>query len=138
LQRRRHLHGQPSKFSGIKDISWFHPEGRPFNEDEWDNPNCQALGYVLEGSAIEEMAQDGKRLVGDTLCVLINAQFHDVTFKLPIHQSSNPWALVLMTTLNRPKLGQIWEGGNSFLMPDHSVSVFVLYQTASSRKIMQR
>jgi len=133
LQRRKYFHGQPSKHSGIKDIMWFHPEGREFSDEEWNNPSNQALGYVLEGTAIEELAKDGKRRMGDTLCVLINAQFHEINFKLPEHQSNNPWALILMTTLNRPKLGQVWKGGESFAMPDHSVAVFVLYETKYAR-----
>lgn len=113
----------------MKDITWVHPEGREIREDEWNNPSCQALGYVLEGTGIDEMAEDGKRIIGDTLCVFINGQFHDVMFKLPYHRSANPWALLLMTTLQHPKIGQIWQEGEEFNMPDHSIAVFCLYQT---------
>jgi len=140
LQRRKHFEGKPSIYSGIKDITWFHPEGREFREDEWNNPQCQAMGYILEGTSIDELSKDGKRIIGDTLCVMINAQFHDINFKLPFHRSGNPWALVLISTLNRPKLGQIWQEGEEFNMQDHSVAVFVLYSTRarsrSERRIM--
>jgi isoamylase len=41
LQRRKHLQGRPSPYSGLRDISWFHPEGRELSQDEWNNPSLQ-------------------------------------------------------------------------------------------------
>jgi len=40
----------------------------------------------LEGSSIGELSERGEPIVGDSLCVLINAQFHDLQFKMPYHR----------------------------------------------------
>ena len=90
--------------------------------------------YVLEGSSIDEMSVDGKRIIGDTICVLINGQFHDVKFKLPYHRSGNPWALLMMTSRNHPKLGQLWQEGEEFMMEHHTLAVFCLYQSKTRER----
>ena len=129
LQRRKHFHGTPSKFSGIKDISWYHPEGRDLTAEEWNNPSNQSMMYVLEGTSIDELSQDGKRIIGDTLLVLINGQFNDVKFVLPPHRSRYPWALLMVTSQKHPKLGQLYNSGEEFNLQDHSMAVLCLFQT---------
>lgn len=72
----------------------------------------------MDGQAISELSETGNKIVGDTLLILLNAQFQsilffhfiidlspsfslffelfpDVLFKLPSHQSGRPWQLLL-------------------------------------------
>jgi isoamylase len=90
LLRRKHFEGKIME-GGLRDITWLHPDGREPNEQEWKDPSNQAIGYILEGTLIDEMSDDGKRIVGDTLLILINAFFHKIEFKIPFHRTAKPW-----------------------------------------------
>jgi len=126
LQRRKFL---GSNKDGLKDITWLSADARPLTTEEWNNPSLQCLTYVLEGSVISEMSEKGKPIVGDTLCVMINAQFHDVQFKLPFHRTAQPWELIVNTHRgsNIPT-GSLWQPGEQFLLVHHSLVLFRLYK----------
>jgi glycogen operon protein len=108
------------------NIKWVHPDGREFSAEEWHNPANQCLGYIMDGTSIQETSESGKRIEGETLLVLINAQFHDVQFTLPINRSGNPWRLLLSTSRN-VKQGHLYEFGEKFPLQDHSISVFSVF-----------
>jgi glycogen operon protein len=134
LQRRRFFAG--AKDGQGKDITWYHPDGREFTQADWNDTNLRSLGYVLDGSRIDEMTEDGLKVVGDTLLVLINGGFHDVPFKLPEHHSRR-WTLILSSSRRlKQRVGQSWESGDSFVMEDHSLSLFRL--TARAPKNLPR
>jgi len=87
------------------------------------------MGFTLEGSAINEMGENGETIMGNTLCVLINSQFHEVNFKMPFHRTSEPWTLLFFTATGGMKMiGQVWQGGESFALEDHSLALFVLHK----------
>jgi len=126
LLRRKHFDGKPSKHSGLRDISWWLPDGREPTEKEWNDPNCQSLGYIMEGTSIVELSKEGLRIIGPTLLVLINAQFHDVGFSLPKHPSQHPWKLLLITDRElKDCIGQLFYSGE-FLLKHHSLALFQL------------
>jgi len=128
LQRRKFFLGHASKYSGIKDIVWFSPDGRDMSDAEWHSNHSRAIGYVMEGASIDEMDQSGKRIIGNTLLVLINGAFNEVTFKLPFHRTNEPWSLMLTTTrkMNHHH-GNYWQGGETFVLPDHTMALFKLH-----------
>jgi len=127
LLRRKFL-GLSAK-DGLKDIVWLNHEARSLTTEEWNDPKIQCLTYVLEGSVIGEVSSNGKEIVGDTLCVLINAQFHDVQFKLPFHRTAQPWELVLNThRASNVPIGSLWHGGEMFPVIHHSLVLFRLYK----------
>lgn len=87
------------------------------------------MGFILEGNAINEMGENGETIVGNTLCVLLNSQFHEVHFKMPFHRTSEPWTLLFFTATNGMKMiGQVWQGGEDFALEDHSLALFVLHK----------
>jgi isoamylase len=127
LQRRRFLSGNPVGISGSKDITWFNPSGAELSHDEWHSPSTQCIGYILEGSAINQVTERGKSVVGDTLLVLINAQFHDVKFSIPEHFTQKPWTLILTTSLrDKDKTGYRYEAGDEFDVQHHSLALFII------------
>jgi len=126
LQRRRHLRGE--SYKGVRDITWWLPEGREPNDGDWSDAGRQCLGWVMDGSAINELGEDGNRINGETLLVLLNGQFQDIKFRLPTHPSARPWQLVLSTDRsNRTKFGSVYQPGEDYYMKDHSMSIFVLH-----------
>jgi len=137
LQRRKYFEGRASSFTGLKDITWFHNEGRPMREEDWHNAHLHAMGYILEGTAINELSQKGETIRGDTLCVLINAQFDSVTFKMPFHKASQPWTLIFYTGTDGMSLAsQAWNGGEEFQMEHHTLALFVLSKHRRKGKVL--
>lgn len=134
LQRRKYFHGRPDE-TGMKDITWYHPDGRDLNSDEWSNPSIQSFGYVLEGNGIDELSSQGEKIVGDTLCIVINGNFHEVPFKLPVHSTSFPWCLLFSSSLkDESLLNTQFQEGDIFKMEHHSIALFYLYKPKSLRK----
>eukprot|EP01113_Clastostelium_recurvatum_P046009 TRINITY_DN799_c0_g1_i1.p1 TRINITY_DN799_c0_g1~~TRINITY_DN799_c0_g1_i1.p1 ORF type:complete len:760 (+),score=208.26 TRINITY_DN799_c0_g1_i1:140-2419(+) len=128
LQRRRFFHGDRSRFSGLKDILWKHPDGRAMEDREWDDPNCRSLLLVMEGSSIDEMGEDGRRVIGNTLCILINADYKDVAFELPKHPKGQKPYLMLFNTADEeiPQMDKFYRGGDRVTLMDHSMMVLAL------------
>ena len=97
LRRRRFFQGRPIRGSGIKDISWFEPSGKEMDDAAWNNPAARCLGFRLEGSAIDEVDEEGNPVVDDTLFVMLNANPESVVFHLPPHEPGARWERVLDT-----------------------------------------
>lgn len=138
LQRRRFFRGESSKFSGLKDIIWKHPEGRNLEQHEWHDPNLRAILILMEGSSIDEMGEDGRRIIGNTLCVLINADHKPVTFVLPMHpKNRKPYCVVFNTAEEQlPSQDTFFRPGDKVTLIDHSVMLLQLKASInySSRK----
>ena len=79
LQRRRFFNGRNTRTPGIKDLTWFHPDGKEMTEGDWNNPQIRYLP-CLAGDAIEEVDEHGEQIIDDTLLILLNGHFEPVTF----------------------------------------------------------
>lgn len=69
-------------FDYILYISWYLPEGREPNSGDWGDHGRRCMGWILDGHAISELSEVGTRITGDTLLVLINAQFESILHNL--------------------------------------------------------
>jgi glycogen operon protein len=129
LQRRKFLRGHLEGPYHLQDVTWLHSDGRPFSEEEWQNPKHQTLMFVLEGDAIRQMDSKGQMVRGDTLCVCMNAQFEDVCFKMPFDRKTRPWCLLLTTSSHqKEQVGHLWHGGEKVVLQDHSICVFRIWR----------
>jgi glycogen operon protein len=136
LCRRRHLRGDIDQHKNMRDIIWYLPEGREPAGHEWHDKNRQCLGYVMNGNAITDLSAMGVIHTGPTLLILMNANFHDVNFRLPTHIGpTDPWQLVLSTDRSlRSKVNTVFAPNTEFLMKDHSISIFQLSQKREVRR----
>jgi len=126
LQRRRHFSGEVSKRG--RDISWFLPNGNEPNSGEWTDSGRRSLGLIMDGNAIGELSEAGGKIVGDTLLVLLNGQFENISFKLPQHSSDRSWQLILSTDRAlKSKVSAIYSPNEQFIVKDHSIAIFVLH-----------
>jgi isoamylase len=113
LRRRKFFQGTPVLDSRIKDLTWFHPDGKEFGEDEWQKQSFYAFGLLLAGNAIAESDERGNRVIDDTLLILFNATTQRCTFTLPAEPAgyqeepeSRRWQLVLDTREAIPQAGK--------------------------------
>jgi glycogen operon protein len=85
LKRRTFLSGRRP---GTSDVLWLRPEGGEMTDADWNDGTRRAIGMLLDGDAISEHDVHGRRIVGDTLLVVINTSDADVKFAMPLVHGS--------------------------------------------------
>jgi isoamylase len=93
LGRRTFLSGRRP---GATDVLWLRPDGQEMVEADWADADRHALGVLFDGEAIPETDAHGRRIVGDTLLILLNAGTADVRFMLPRKKGSR-WERLIDT-----------------------------------------
>ncbi len=130
LKRRKFLQGRRIRGSEIKDISWFSPVGREMTDEEWNSDYVRCLGVRLAGDAMMERDQRGHAMTGETLLILLNADYQALDFILPAHKKASHWSIVVNTaTRNRGDRGRrksFFRGGRPFTIEGRSLAVFSL------------
>jgi isoamylase len=95
FQRRRFFKGRPIR--GVKDISWLAPSGEEMDEAGWDAGFVKCLGVRLAGDLIEDLDDDGNKIVGETVLILLNAHHEPISFTFPVHQPERHWERLVDT-----------------------------------------
>jgi isoamylase len=119
LKRQTFLNGHRP---GASDVLWLRPEGGEMTSAEWSDPSRRALGMLLDGEAIHESDDRGRRIIGDSLLVLFNTGDPAVAFTMPGRQGGI-WALELDTANPATAAGSLFAGPRVALT-GRSVMVF--------------
>ena len=98
LRRRKFFAGRRIHGSDVKDLTWFHPDGREIGDEDWHPSFIQGLGLRLAGNAMNETDERGERIVGDTLLILLNGHDEDAPFVLPSTANGGAWQVCLDTS----------------------------------------
>jgi len=97
LRRLRFLHGNSTCPRGIKDITWFAPQGNEKTPDQWNDPLARCVGVLLNGRAGPTIGADGLPIEDDLLLIIFNAHHDVVEFTLPTLPIEAQWTRVLDT-----------------------------------------
>jgi isoamylase len=125
LRRRTYFQGRPIRGAEIKDVSWLRPDGNEMSEEEWNNESVRALALWLAGAAVDLKDEQGNRVIGDTVVIMMNSSDEPVEFKLPPTIESRRWEFVLDTA--RPQVAPGRErrrGGRSYRLVGRSMAIF--------------
>ncbi len=116
LRRATFFRGKTGSWSGLKDVAWFHPDGREMTEDDWADGELGTLGARFDG------VQDGPEPIG-VLLVLLNAEERQRPFRLPSlgMVGSLVWRIVLDTSGPEERGITTCRGGDVLEMPDRSL-----------------
>ncbi|HZY68239.1 MAG TPA: hypothetical protein VFE52_06610, partial [Devosia sp.] len=95
---------------GIRDVVWWHQEGREMNHDDWNRASQSVLGMHL-------------RTPGDEVLVWFNRHAESVSAKLP----EGPWAVGLASEDKAP----VGFMGDTVLLPARSVTALIKAQIPS-------
>ncbi|RYZ32090.1 MAG: glycogen debranching enzyme GlgX, partial [Propionibacteriaceae bacterium] len=142
LRRRRFFAGDASHGgqSPLGDIVWLKPDGGEMNDADWDTGYSQSLMVFLNGDAIPETDNLGRRITDDHFLLMFNASAESITFTTPAKAYGEVWT-VRLNTAN----GEIdpavkpWRSRSKHAVPAHSM--VVLSTTAvpeSSRQDAER
>ncbi len=88
LRRRRFLYGRGG---GVTDVLWLRADGEEMGDEDWSASERRALGVLFDGQAILEPDPVGRRIVGDTVLILMNAADVEVDFVLPTRAGDGVW-----------------------------------------------
>jgi isoamylase len=130
LRRPVFLHGTKTSADGVKDITWYTPQGTEKTSEQWGDRLARCIGLLLNGGAGAYMNADGSLAADDRLLIVFNA-FHDtVPFLLPTVPGGTAWRCLLNTV---DELGRADTTGHpvgtSFDVAGRSALLFVLIDT---------
>jgi len=121
LERRRFFKGKQIWDSALKDLAWFRPDGREMTQEDWSRPLVRALGFLLGGDAIATPDERGRRVEGDTLLVLMNANPDALPFTLPSLEWGQDWEFLIDTAEPRPSPHERAKAGGALTMEGRSL-----------------
>jgi isoamylase len=97
FRRRGWFKGRPLRGKGISDIAWLRIDGEPMSEDDWQQGFVKSLMVFLNGDALHELDEDGKRVRDDSFLLLFNAHYEPLDFTLPPASFGEAWTIVVDT-----------------------------------------
>jgi glycogen operon protein len=97
LRRAKFFKGRKIRGSDIRDILWLRHDGEEMTDADWDNPHTASLGMLLAGSGIDEIDEDGHRVVDDDLYIVLNGSDDALEFVVPTVTGPEPWTLAVDT-----------------------------------------
>jgi isoamylase len=102
LRRRHFFRGHSVGDTGIKDVTWLHPDGAEMTESDWRDAGNHALGMLIDGDATDETDARGRPSKGDTLFLLLNGGGTAVEFSLPAQEVKGQWVTLVDTATREP------------------------------------
>jgi isoamylase len=117
--RRRHpVFRRPGFFKGqrvgdseLKDIAWFHRDGREMTLIDWQKPDNNAIGLLLAGDALDWRDEAGEPVIDDSFLLLINGSRVAVDFVLPPLEWGTRWSLRIDTRFDSMRHEAEYEAG---------------------------
>ncbi len=102
LKRRKFFQGRKIRGAGVKDLAWINADGSEVNDQDWHSDRVRCLGMRLNGEMIDEFDERGRRIVGETLLIIMNTTHENVRFVLPPHKPHERWSAILDTARKKP------------------------------------
>ena len=129
LRRRRFFQARRIRGIDVKDLAWFDPHGEEMTDADWHAQHVRCLGMRLAGDAIDETDERGRRIIDDTLLVLLNAHHETIAFTLPSPGVRHSWTLMFDTADTRTKKRRI-RSGHEYELQGRSLVVLLAPQQA--------
>ncbi|MCL4847514.1 MAG: glycogen debranching protein GlgX [Acidobacteria bacterium] len=129
LRRRHFFQGRAIRGVEVKDLSWYDPTGSEMTDQAWISPQVRCIGVRLEGDAISEVDERGRRIADDTLLLLLSAHDQVVGFTLPPVGDGQRW-VPLLDTAHDVRDGRL-RGGDQYMLEARSLALLRLERPAA-------
>jgi glycogen operon protein len=96
FRRSRHLTGELSAESGMRDVSWLRPDGEALEGADWVTPG-HAFAILLSAEAADPLDENGKPQVSNSALLLLNGGPEPVRFSVPELPRQGGWSRQLDT-----------------------------------------
>src|SRR4029450_9640768 len=90
-------HGLETSDGGIKDITWYTPQGTEMTTQQWQDRLARCIGVLFNGRANPAIGQDGIAVADDLLLIVMNSHSEEVDFTLPTLPGRREWLRVVET-----------------------------------------
>jgi glycogen operon protein len=120
------LTGRPDE-EGVKDVLWWHPEGREMDDPDWHDASLHTMGMLLQGDRIHRNDMRGNPIKDDTFLLLFNALDESLSFTLPSSslQGLQGWIMALKSMEGDGlEEGSQVEAGETIELPPRTLWVF--------------
>jgi glycogen operon protein len=128
LQRRHFFGPTDGQDDAMKRIYWLAPDDREMTADDWARPKSCTLGLLLTAGAVDDIDSQGRKVEGDSLLLLLNADPTDVPFVLSGRGNGTRWERLLDTA--REPVGlerrRFWRRNETYRMAERSLALFRL------------
>ena len=127
LRRRRFFAGDASHGgqSELGDIEWLRPDGTLMDDSDWSAGYAKSVMVFLNGDAIPESDDMGRRVSDDHFLLMFNASTDPISFHVPEAAFGDHWVLQLETADGTvgPVEDQGWDAGTEHEVAAHSMVV---------------
>ena len=105
LRRRRFFAGMPEQGgeSDLGEIDWFKPDAQPMTDGDWETWYARSVMIYLNGNAIFEPDEYGRKVTGDSLLIMLNGDGNEIVFTLPPSEYGEAWETVIYTSTLQPE-----------------------------------
>jgi glycogen operon protein len=117
--------GRPLHGSGMKDLTWFNPDGSEMDDEGWSADFAKVLGLVLSGDSLHITTYTGEPIQDKTFLLYFNAHSENVLVKLPSTRRVR-WRQIIDTTNEHGFVedGLRPRGGEKYALTAHSLTLF--------------
>ncbi|WDT82282.1 MAG: hypothetical protein MPW14_11460 [Candidatus Manganitrophus sp.] len=123
FRRRKYFSGRKIHGAGVKDISWFRPDGEEMTETEWNTFFVKVLGLRLIGEELDETDRHGDPIRDDAFLILMNAHHEPIEFTLPKEPAPQLWEICIDTAAP-DREPERFKSGESFSLPGRALVLF--------------
>jgi glycogen operon protein len=115
LRRSSFFHGKRCDRTGIKDLAWFHPDGREMTGEDWRDGALRSFGALFDGVSGSNPPAE--------LLILLNAAERAVEFTLPPPglAPAGSWQRVLDTASPAETADRTRRGGEVLSVPEQAL-----------------
>ena len=103
LRRRNFFTHEVREPDKVKDLTWLSPDGSEMTEEDWNKSSSHVIGMLIRGEATDEADEQGRRLVGEAILLLVNGGGRSQSFELPVVDGQGSWSEILDTAHPAPK-----------------------------------
>ncbi len=122
FRRRQFLTGLADG-AGVKDITWWHPDGRELGDEDWRDADLMAFGMLLRGDRIYDVDSHGRVVRDDSFLILFNGSTQTVTFNLPATKSGEPVEWDVVPEARRSLSHRHYRAGDTLRLKSHLMTV---------------
>jgi glycogen operon protein len=117
--RRRSFFGGRVTGDGAKDVTWLRPEGSEMRDADWQDPQNDCLGMLIDGRATDESDPRGRPIEGSTLYLALNGGSRSRLFRLPSSAEPGEWHELLRSAVGT----EASPDGSTLRLPAHSLAL---------------
>jgi glycogen operon protein len=128
FQRRHFFEPTDGQDDTMKRIYWLTPDDREMAPDDWARPKRCTLGLLLTSGAVDDIDAEGRKVSGDSVLLLFNADSTAASFVLSARGNGSRWERLLDTA--REPVGlerrRFWKCNETYRMTERSLALFRL------------